>query len=155
MATSGIFNLIDIIVDMNIRNNRLNNYIKDKGGIPRKKTYTDIIEKSHLSGGTNIEIKNDILINGIISFTGGETGMVGLTGLSGDYWNEKVPLTLAEALDRIAHTIKEINITNGFSGPSGMGTGAGVFTTSIQNVQINVVIAPTTTEPIVASITDP
>ena len=98
--------------------------------IPNKKIYADIIEKSDFGSCPNIEIKNDILINGIISFTGGETGMVGLTGLSGGYWNEKVPLTLAEALDRIAFTIKEINMTNDFSGPSGTlgDTDFGVFT---------------------------
>lgn len=116
---------------------------------PPKKIYADIIEKSHFSNGTKIEINNDIEVDGMISFTG-VTGMIELTGLSGANWNDKVPLTLAEALDRIAFTIHSINEKIGHSGPSGTSgdTGSGVFTIQYsQGQDLRVYIPPSTMDP--------
>lgn len=71
---------------------------------PLKKIYADIIEKSHFSNSTKIEIKDNIEIHGDISFTG-VTGMIELTGLSGANWKETPPDTLEDALNILAKAI--------------------------------------------------
>jgi len=75
---------------------------------PPKKIYADIIEKSHFSNSTKIEINNPIEIHGDISFTGSETGMIELTGLSGANW-DPLPTTLEDALNRLAKAVFVLN----------------------------------------------
>ena len=74
---------------------------------PPKKIYADIIEKSHFSNSTKIEINNDIEVDGMISFTG-VTGMIELTGLSGANWTS-LPDTLEDALNRLAKAVFVLN----------------------------------------------
>ena len=41
----------------------------------------------------------------MISFTGSETGMIELTGLSSANWNDSPPDTLEDALNRLAKAV--------------------------------------------------